>query len=166
MMDAIANNPFAVASFIAAPAVLTNATSIMALSTSNRVLRCMDRIREIGGHLKDSSQSSGDQQGHWRKQLSRADIQCRMFLRSLRLIYTALACFGMATLVALVGACSFAYFTGAVAYISGLMSLLTGGTGIICLVIACFLLIRASQLAQLNVMDDLSFIESGILARA
>jgi len=35
----LTNNPFAVLTFMAAPALLTNATSVLALSTTNRILR-------------------------------------------------------------------------------------------------------------------------------
>ena len=36
-------NPFTVLTFIAAPAVLTNASSVLALGTSNRFARVIDR---------------------------------------------------------------------------------------------------------------------------
>jgi hypothetical protein len=40
-------NPFAVLSLIVAPAVLTNACSVLVLSTSNRLARATDRVREL-----------------------------------------------------------------------------------------------------------------------
>jgi len=43
----LTNNPFAVLTFIAAPALLTNATSVLVLSTANRMLRTRDRMREL-----------------------------------------------------------------------------------------------------------------------
>ena len=43
LMDPLITNPFAVLTFIAAPAILTNASSVMALGTSNRFARAIDR---------------------------------------------------------------------------------------------------------------------------
>jgi hypothetical protein len=43
----LTNNPFAVLTFIAAPALLTNATSVLAMSTINRMLRTRDRMHEL-----------------------------------------------------------------------------------------------------------------------
>ena len=40
-------NPLATLSFIVAPAVLTNAASVMVMSTSNRLARAVDRAREL-----------------------------------------------------------------------------------------------------------------------
>ena len=49
----LAQNPFALLSLIAAPAVLTNAASVLALSTSNRFLRASERMRVEGsGHTR------------------------------------------------------------------------------------------------------------------
>ena len=47
-------NPFAVLSFIVAPAVLTNASSVLALSTSNRLARAVDRARELSKQLEEA----------------------------------------------------------------------------------------------------------------
>src|SRR5260221_11809025 len=43
----LAQNPFALLSLIASPAVLTNAASGLALSTSNRFLRASERMRGL-----------------------------------------------------------------------------------------------------------------------
>ena len=40
------SNPFAILTLIAAPAVLTNAASLLALGTSNRFARNIDRSRQ------------------------------------------------------------------------------------------------------------------------
>ncbi len=46
-------NPFAILTFIAAPAILTNASSVLALQTSNRFARNVDRMRAIIKQLED-----------------------------------------------------------------------------------------------------------------
>jgi hypothetical protein len=46
-MRFLESNPFAVLMFIVAPAMLTNASSVMALSTSNRYNYPFDRLRGL-----------------------------------------------------------------------------------------------------------------------
>ena len=43
----LVQSPFAALTFIAAPALLTNASSVLALSTINRMLRTRDRMHEL-----------------------------------------------------------------------------------------------------------------------
>src|SRR3954454_15704996 len=52
-MDPLNVNPFSLLTFIAAPAILTNASSINALSTSNRLARSMDRARAISTQIEE-----------------------------------------------------------------------------------------------------------------
>jgi branched-subunit amino acid transport protein len=46
----LANSPFAVLTAIVAPAILTNASSVLALGTSNRFARVVDRTRVVANH--------------------------------------------------------------------------------------------------------------------
>jgi hypothetical protein len=48
-------NPFTALGAIAGPAILTNACSILALGTSNRLARVLDRTRAISRHIGRSS---------------------------------------------------------------------------------------------------------------
>ena len=50
----LGQNPFALLSLIAAPAVLTNAASVLALSTSNRFLRASERMRGLTSRYDES----------------------------------------------------------------------------------------------------------------
>lgn len=50
--DMAAENPFAALSLIVAPAILTNACSVLIMSTSNRVARAADRGRELARELE------------------------------------------------------------------------------------------------------------------
>ena len=51
-MDA---NPFAVLSLIVAPAILTNASSVLIMNTSNRLARGADRARELSKQLEETN---------------------------------------------------------------------------------------------------------------
>ena len=52
-------NPFGLLTFIVAPAILTNASSVMALGTSNRFARTVDRVRKLSA-LLENKQSDPD----------------------------------------------------------------------------------------------------------
>src|SRR5882757_9717047 len=54
-MDA---NPFGILTFIVAPAILTNASSVNALATSNRLGRATDRARAISALLEDHTEDA------------------------------------------------------------------------------------------------------------
>jgi Protein of unknown function (DUF2721) len=45
-------NPFAAFSLIVAPAILTNAASVLVMSTSNRLARAVDRARDRARQLE------------------------------------------------------------------------------------------------------------------
>ena len=47
MITPVADSPFAVLTLIAAPAVFTNASSVLALGTGNRLARVVDRTRAL-----------------------------------------------------------------------------------------------------------------------
>jgi Protein of unknown function (DUF2721) len=51
-MDPLETNPFGILMFIVAPAILTNASSAMALSTSNRFARALDRARALSSQVE------------------------------------------------------------------------------------------------------------------
>ena len=47
MLTPVSDSPFAVLTLIAAPAVFTNASSVLALGTGNRLARVVDRTRML-----------------------------------------------------------------------------------------------------------------------
>ncbi len=50
-MAALADNPFAALTIVVAPAVLTNASSVLCLGTGNRIARVVDRTRVLNAEL-------------------------------------------------------------------------------------------------------------------
>jgi hypothetical protein len=48
-------NPFSVLSWIVAPALLTNASALLILSTANRLARAVDRAQELSSKLEDGA---------------------------------------------------------------------------------------------------------------
>ena len=97
-------NPFAVLSFIAAPAILTNACSVLAMSTSNRLARAVDRARELSKQLEAAGDLASAEAGRRLRELTVAEQRTLLLVSALRSIYLALGGFAFATLVSLVGA--------------------------------------------------------------
>jgi hypothetical protein len=97
-------NPFAALSLIVAPAVLTNAASVMVMSTSNRLARAVDRARELSRELDDTDDRSKADAPRRLRELAVTEQRTLMLLVALRSEYMALGGFALATLVSLLGA--------------------------------------------------------------
>jgi hypothetical protein len=94
-------SPLAALTLIAAPAILTNATSTLAHSTLNRMFRTRDRMSEL--FLKsEAKELPGDSVAFLLEQVSRAERQAKLLLGALHSIYIALGAFAGATLITLV----------------------------------------------------------------
>jgi hypothetical protein len=97
-------NPFAVLSLIAAPAILTNACSVLAMSTSNRLARAADRTRELSKQLEGSGGLSAPDTDRRLRELTVSEQRTLQLVAALRSIYLALGSFAFATLMSLIGA--------------------------------------------------------------
>ena len=150
-------SPFAVLTFIAAPALLTNASSVLAMSTINRMLRTRDRMHDLFAESKATKLGQADAP-RFLGQVARVEKQAMILLRALRSIYVALAAFAGATLVTLLGA-SLAHFQDALWFrlLTGL-GLLLGFSGVAGLVFGCANLFHATQLSLMNIREEAEMI--------
>lgn len=103
-MDPLATNPFAVLTFIAAPAILTNASSVMALGTSNRFARAVDRVRALAKELHDVGESNSEITRLRLRQLEAAQRRVLLLVRTLTCFYFSLGGFAAASFTSLLGA--------------------------------------------------------------
>jgi hypothetical protein len=145
---------FAVLTLIAAPAVLTNASSVLALNTANRFGRVIDRSRVLGGEL---SRTDPTEEIHAvrKAQLERLRERALMLIRAQSAIYAALGCFVGTALVAVVGAL-LASAGDEVSLVIGGISLVIGTGGAGSLLYACVLLVRETRVALAGLREDLS----------
>src|SRR5262245_57055456 len=97
-------NPFAVLSLIVAPAILTNACTVLAMSTSNRLARASDRARELSRQLEAHDAAQSPESARRLRELKVAEERSLLLMRALRAIYLAIGSFAFATLASLVGA--------------------------------------------------------------
>ena len=98
----VASTPFAVLTAIVAPAILTNASSVLALGTSNRLGRVVDRTRVLFGDLAATAPGSIEHR-EWTGQLKALQKRAQMLLTALRLFYAALGLFAATALVSVAG---------------------------------------------------------------
>ena len=96
-------NPFELLSLIVAPAMLTNASSLFALSTSNRFARAADRARELSRQLEEMRDFSSAQEIRRLGELAATEKRMQLLVAALRSVYVALGSFASATLVSLLG---------------------------------------------------------------
>src|SRR5262245_12671448 len=96
-------NPFAVLSLFVAPAILTNAASLLILSTSNRLARAVDRARELAKQLESAADLATPKAVRRLAELAAAENRATLLVSSLQRFYVAMGGFATATLVSLVG---------------------------------------------------------------
>jgi uncharacterized membrane protein YgcG len=156
--DLLAQNPFAVLTLIVAPAVLTNATSVLALSTSNRFLRAGERMRALGAELAEETKAT---ERSWRlTHLNRIERQAVLLLLAIRAAYVALGSFVTASLVSIVGAGLASRKLHPGDEILLVVAAALGFVGAAAIVIACIRLFHATQLSMLNISEEAAIIRA------
>lgn len=152
-------NPFALLSLIGAPAVLTNAASVLALSTSNRFLRASERMRALSTRTEDRNLPS-DTRALLLRQAERTERQALHLLKGLRAAYVALGSFASASLISILGA----GLAGSALHIGfralGALALAVGFVGAGGLVAACAKLLQATRLSMLNMSEEAALIRA------
>jgi hypothetical protein len=144
-------NPFAILTFIAAPAILTNATSVLAMSTTNRMLRARERMHQL---YAESDDVAHVRDGQFLAQVNRAERQGILLLTAMRWIYLALGAFAAASLVTLLGAVAGQLGNEILMHVVVGMGLLLGFAGVAGLIGGCVNLFRATQLSVVNIREE------------
>ncbi len=153
MVTPITDNPFAVLTLIAAPAVFTNASSVLALGTGNRLARTVDRTRQLAKELH-ANPPDAEEAKLWGRQIDRLQVRAKLLVRAMSFFYTAVGAFAAASLVSVLGASLAASeFRMSFATIAG-VSLVAGAVGFIGLVVGCTLLVRETRLALLTLTEE------------
>jgi hypothetical protein len=140
-------NPFAALSLIVAPAILTNASTVLAMSTSNRLARAVDRARDLARQLDDPAHSTGAEGERRLRELAINETRAMLLMRVLRSFYTALAGFALATLASLIGAVLSGGAVGLPVRALELAAVAAGSVAVGALVHGAVLLLRETRLA-------------------
>jgi uncharacterized membrane protein len=148
-VSSVLQSPFAPLTFVVAPALLTNASSVLAMSTVNRMIRAHDRM-----HGFFAKSEAGQLSDFLLAQVDRVEKQAALLLRALHSIYVALAAFACATLVTLLGAALLSVAAPTWIRLFAGLGVGLGFVGIGGLVVGCLNLFRATYLSVLNIHDE------------
>ena len=141
---------FAALSLIVAPAILTNACSVLIMSTSNRVARAVDLSREVGRELDALAPGdTGAESDRWLEEMSAAHTRSVLLVRALRALYTALGGFSAATLLALLGVVFSSRLPESSRWLPEVLAVLAGVIGVGGIVWAAALLLSETRIAVL-----------------
>lgn len=160
------DSPFAVLTTVVAPAILTNACSVLALGTSNRIARVVDRVRVISDRIM-ALPADDPECVYWGKQLGGLRQRARYLFWALRLIYAALGAFALAALIAIVGSALAVTGVEPVFQASAIAGLIVGTAGVAGLAIGCVLMVNEVRLALNQTQDEAEFASShhSVIAR-
>jgi hypothetical protein len=152
----LTDNPFAVLTAVAAPAVLTNASSVLCLGTANRLARVVDRTRVVTAELATFQPASGGYQFRIR-QLELLGARAHLLYRALRILYDSLGSFAGAALLSVIGS-TLSFLAQRVAFeAAAVLALLTGAFAVGALVFGCILMVRETRLALQSITEEAGY---------
>lgn len=154
----VAGNPFAVLTLIAAPAVLTNASAVMSLSTSNRFARAIDRARGLAKELQTKKDPPDHQTALRLRQLGYANRRAMLLVRALTAFYLSLGAFAAAAITSLVGAVVVMLGADGAAVVAELIALVVGAVGVGGLVIGSGVLVYETRLTLAIIREETQII--------
>jgi Protein of unknown function (DUF2721) len=150
---AAGHNPFAVLTAIVAPAILTNACSVLSLGTANRLARVVDRTRLVAAEIKAQQHGESDRQG-WVEQLQHLQHRAQLLLSALQSFYAALGAFATAALISVLGGLA-AYYQQKEAFrLAAIAAIATGSFAVVALVRGSVIVVRETRIAVRNLADE------------
>jgi len=149
------DSPFAVLTAVVAPAILTNACSVLCLGTSNRLARVVDRTRELKDSLSTAESGTREYQSSIH-QLERQEVRAHLLLRSLPSFYMCLGAFASTALLSILGAAWGTYDQGVLFRVIVLAGFIIGSFGVLRLVSGCVLMVRENRLAVDNLNEEVA----------
>jgi hypothetical protein len=154
----IAANPFAVLSFIVAPAVLTNASCVLTLATANRFARAVDRVRSLATQLSNAKALDAIEHALRLRQLESAERRALLMVRSLSAFNLSVGSFAAAAFASLLGAVFFVIAQEWPRHIALAIALVAGVSGIGGLVWGSGLLFWEARMALRILREETRFL--------
>jgi len=150
---ALADNPFAALTIVVAPAILTNASSVLSLGTANRIARVVDRTRIVSAEI---TRLAGDDRRRdvYRRQLGGLKVRAQLLLRALRFFYMSIGAFAAAALISIFGAVLAGAAGAATFGALAALGAVSGTIGVTGLVVGCMLMVRETRLAVRSLDDE------------
>ena len=146
-------DPFPILTVVVAPAVLTNASSVLALGTNNRLARVADRTHALTAQLSTLQTDTRDYEIS-KAELPALQTRAQLLLGALRCFYLGLGLFASSALISIAGSI-LVYYGGTMTFeIAAGIGVLCGAAAVISLVCGCVLMIRETQLAVKGLAFD------------
>jgi hypothetical protein len=158
-------NPFAILTFISAPAVLTNASCVLLFGTGNRYGRAIDRVHELADVVE---RKDGLDEGELRlriRQLSAAETRSLLIVRALTCFYSAAAGFVASTLVSLIGAALVSTGIRRGVEFAFALAFLTGSVGVIAVIAGAIMLARETRFSFQVLREEKGFLTELVRGR-
>jgi hypothetical protein len=152
-MAPFGENPFAALTIVVAPAILTNASSVLCLGTANRLARVVDRTRVVSADLAHA-EPSADSYLVCRRQLEALRVRWRLVLQALKFFYMSLGSFAAATLISLFGAVFATSGLHLPFPFIAILGLVSGTVGVAGLVYGCSKVMQETRLAIQNLEEE------------
>jgi hypothetical protein len=153
ILGRVIDNPFAVLTAVVAPAILTNACSVLAMSTSNRVGRVVDRTRAVVAELV-GLQPDSDAHGRRQRQLALLRRRSRLLVVALRTVYAALGAFAACAMISVIGDVADVYDVRLLFRVAAVTALAAGCGAVLALVVASAVMVGETTLALRSVDAD------------
>ncbi len=159
-------NPFAVLTFISAPAVLTNASCVLLFGTGNRYGRAVDRVHQLADLIEKGPDLDPAELRLRIRQLDASETRTLLIVRALTCFYTAVAGFVASTLVSLIGAVlTSAGIERGVSFIFGL-AFIAGAAGVCAMITGAVMLARETTFSFRVLKEEKGFITKRVHERA
>jgi hypothetical protein len=156
-MDGVGSNPLGMLTFIVAPAILTNASSVMALGTSNRFARTIDRARALSAKVQGNESDPDPEIALQIRQLRTAERRALFLVRALTAFYLSVGSFAAASLVSLLGAVFFVAQSEALHVAALTIAMCAGVAGVGGLVTGSGLLVWETRMALGILREETTF---------
>ncbi|MDB5308947.1 MAG: hypothetical protein JWO38_3149 [Gemmataceae bacterium] len=158
-MDLPIGSPLGAMTFIVAPAILTNASSIMALGTSNRFALAVDRARVLAAEAEGRRTVDAHEAALRLQHLMAAEGRVRFLVRALTAFYLSAGMFAAAWLLSLFGALAFEVHWELLRPVAFGVGLCIGVGGVGCLITGCGLLVWETRITLRVLAGETAFRE-------
>ena len=152
---AFIDNPFTALGAIAGPAVLTNACSVLALGTSNRLGRVVDRTRIVVKEMR-ALVADDPELRTMANQLATLEQRGFVLVAALRNFYAALGLFAAAALLSAIGSVLALYGQRLMFETAAVAALLSGSAAVIALVLGCVRMVGETRMALRGLTEEAS----------
>lgn len=149
-------NPFAILTFISAPAVLTNASCVLLFGTGNRYGRAVDRVHELAEVIDKGLRE--DELRLRVRQLEAAETRTMLIVRALSCFYTAVAGFVASTLVSLIGAVLVSARIETGVSLGFAVAFVTGAVGVCAMTAGAAMLARETRFSFAVLREEKNFL--------